>query len=171
VPIGLTLAYRSLCLKTPFKKNIIASEWMKPFKDYRRLITLVMLGAAVYAIFPPAIWGSVVRQNAETRWSIFIPYTGIAIVLVSAILLPHYFFHRLFSDAKEDLIEGFQEKISNISTNEEKDVSMKILLLIEKGEVEKLKTWLIDMKFFIEALAVATVHVVTVEVLTVFILR
>lgn len=171
VPVGLVLAYRSLCLKTPFKKGLLASEWMKPFKDFRRLITLIMLGAAVYAVFPPAIWGSVVKQSIETRWSIFIPYTSIVIVLVSAILLPHYFFHRLFSDTKENLYTDLQEKISEVTTKEGNNISREILLLLEKGEIEKLKTWLIDVKFIGEILTVAIVHAIIVEVLTIFILR
>jgi len=165
IPVGLTLAYRELCLKASFKTEELASSWMKPFNDFKQLITLTMLGAAIYAVFPPNIWGSVVEPTAVTHWSIFIPYASIAIVLVSAVLLPHYFFHRLFSKAKNDRLDEYETKISQISKTTHESISKRILLLLEREEVEKLKTWLIDVKILGEILIVALIHVTLVEII------
>jgi len=166
IPIGLTLAYRELCSKTPLRKDVLVSEWMSPFKDFKHLITLTMFGAAVYAVFPPNIWGYTLKTAAETRWTMFIPYAGIAIVLVSAILLPHYFFHELFSDTKDGLLRDYQRRITQLSLRENEGISQRILLLLEKGEAEKLKTWLLDVNIVGEILVVALMHVIVVEVLT-----
>lgn len=165
IPVGLTLAYRDLCLKVPFKKDALVSEWMNPFEDFGHLITLTMFGAAVYAVFPPSIWGSS-SPPLVAHWSIFIPYTGTAIVLVSAILLPHYYFHRLFSNEKKTVLDDFRMKLHKYSMKDDEDINKRILLLLEKGEAEKLKTWLVDVEIVGEILVVALMHVLVVEVLT-----
>jgi len=166
IPIGLTLAYRGLCLKTFFKGRDLISEWMKPFKGFRTLITLTMLGAAVYAVFPPSIWGSTAMPTGTPHWWIFIPYTGVAIVLVSTVLSPHLFFHKLFSNLKESRIEDLQRELSQTSTATNRGLSRRILLLLEKNEAEKLKTWLIDIKILGEILGVTMLHVILVEAIT-----
>lgn len=166
IPIGLNLAYRDLCLHTPFKKGEIRSEWLKPFKNFRWLITLTMFGAVVYALFPPNIWGTSPEPAAAAHWVVFIPYTGIAIVLISAILLPHYFFHRLFSKTKKGLLGDIEVMNSQATTHDDKTVLNRILFLLEKGEVEKLKTWLLDVKTVGEIAAVVLIHVALVEALS-----
>ena len=169
IPVGLNLAYRDLCLNTPFNKDILISEWMKPFKDFKWLITLTMFGAVVYAVFPPNIWGATVGSRAAAHWVIFIPYTGIAIVLVSAVLLPHHFFHKLFSNMKHSVLEGLQKELSQSTTEKDKNILKRILLLLEKGEIEKLKAWLLDVKTLGEIVVVVLLHVGLVEVISVLI--
>lgn len=166
IPVGLSLAYRELCLKTAFKRDLLLSEWMKPFKGFRRLISLTMFGAVVYAVFPPIIWGFTANSTDATNWSLFIPYTSIAIVLVSAVLLPHYFFHRLFSNVKEDRLEELEKEITQTSADTDKGILRRILLLFEKGEVEKLETWLLDVEVLGEVIVVAFMRVILVEALT-----
>jgi len=169
VPVGLTLAYRDLCSKTAFKNDLLLSEWMKPFKGFRRFISLTMFGAVIYALFPPIIWGSTAEPAAAGHWSLFIPYTSIAIVLVSAVLLPHYFFHELFPNAKDCRLEELGSKISQAPPETEKGILGRILLLLEKGELERLSTWLLDVKIVGEVLVVALMHVILVEALTMLI--
>jgi hypothetical protein len=142
---------------------------MKPFKGFRRFISLTMFGAVIYALFPPIIWGSTAEPAAAGHWSLFIPYTSIAIVLVSAVLLPHYFFHELFSNAKDCRLEELGKKISQAPPETEKGVLGRILLLLEKGELERLSTWLLDVKTVGEVLVVALMHVILVEALTILI--
>jgi len=170
IPVGLSLAYRDLCLKTPFKKDLFLLEWIKSFKGFRRLISLTMFGSVAYAVFPPIIWGSTAYSASAAPWSHFIPYTGIAIVFVSAVLFPHYFFHELFSNAKDRRLDELGKEITQTSLGDDKSILRKILLLFERGEVEKLETWLIDIKILGEVLVVALMHIILVEALT-FLLR
>jgi hypothetical protein len=165
IPIGLNLAYRDLCFNTLFQKDALVRDWMKPFKDFKWLITMTMFGAGVYAVFPPNIWGMPAGSSAAAHWVTFIPYVSIAIVLVAAILLPHIFFHRLFSKVKDSLLGGFQRETPQASMRQDKDILSKILLLLEKGETEKLKTWLLDEKIVGEILIVASILVGLVELL------
>jgi hypothetical protein len=166
IPVGLPLAYRDLCLRTSFKEDVLLSEWMRPFKGFKRLIALTMLGAAVYAVFPPIIWGFATRPTTVGSWSLFIPYAGIAAVLVSAVLLPHYFFHELFSDVRHARIDWLDRQISETSRETEKGLLRNILLMLEKGQAGSLKTWLLDVRILAELLAVALVHVILVESVT-----
>jgi hypothetical protein len=163
IPLGLPLAYRDLCLRGSFRQDVLLSEWMKPFKGFKQLIALTMLGAAIYAVFPPIIWGFATRPNAASSWSLFIPYAGIAAVLVSAVLLPHYFFHELFSKVKHARVDGLDRQISETSTETEKGLLHSILLMLEKEQAGSLKTWLLDVRIFGEVLAVALIHVILVE--------
>lgn len=166
---GLNLAYRDLCLKTPFKKEVLVSEWMKPFKDFRKLITLIMFGAVIYAVFPPNIWSSVPHTTDVTNWIIYIPYTGVTIVLVSTIIFPHYRFHQLFSNARESHLKDIRRQLSQISSRKVEDAIKRIILLLEEARAEKKKTWLIDVKVLGEILIVALMHVILVEAVTTFI--
>jgi len=166
---GLNVAYRDLCLKTSFKKEVLMSEWMEPFKDFRKLITLIMFGAVIYAVFPPNIWSSVPHTTDVTNWIIYIPYTGVAIVLVSTIIFPHYRFHQLFSNARGSHLKDIRKKLSQISSVKFENAIRRILLLLEEARAEKKKTWLIDVKVLGEILIVASMHVILVEVVTIFI--
>lgn len=169
IPVGLTLAYRDLCLKTSFNKDPLLSEWMRPFKGFRHLISLTMFGAVIYAVFPPIIWGLAAQPTDAAHWSLFIPYTSIAIVLVSAVLLPHVFFQKLFSNAKDSRLDELGKEISQTSRDTDKSILRRILLLLEKGEVERFEIWLLDVKVVGEVLVAALMHVILVEVLTVLI--
>ncbi len=160
IPIGLTLAYRSLCLKTQFKNQSLSLEWHKPFGRFKRFITLTMLGAAIVVLFPPTIWS---ERSLHTVLPIDV---SLIALIIAAIILPHYFFHKLFSRIKNMRVKDFQSKVSQISIDDDKNISKRILLLLEKGEVEKLKTWLMDIKVLGEVLVVALLHVVLLEVLT-----
>jgi hypothetical protein len=171
IPIGLNLAYKDLCSNRFFEKDALISEWMKPFRDFKWLITFTMFGAIVYAVFPPYIWGTSAESAVVPQWITFIPYTGIAIVLVAAVLLPHIFFHRFFSNVKQSLLDDFQRDISVAPVQNQENILHKILLLLEKGEVEKLKTWLLDVKTAGEILLAALMHIGLVEILSVLIQR
>jgi hypothetical protein len=166
IPVGLPLAYRDLCLRSSFKEDRLLSEWMRPFKGFKRLIALTMLGAAIYAVFPPIIWGFATRPTTASSWSQFIPYAGIAAVLVSAVLLPHYFFHELFSKVKQTRIDGLDRQITETSKETEKGLLRGILLMLEKEQTRSLKTWLLDVRILGEVLAVALIHVILVESVT-----
>ena len=168
IPIGLNLAYRDLCLRTSFKKDILLSEWMEPFKGFRRFITLIMFGIVIYAVFPLYIWGATPDPSVEAHWSNYVPYFNVTIILVSVVLFPHYYFHKLFSRAKSGLLKDLRRELLKISTQRENEKISKILLLLEKGDVEKMKTWLIDVKVLGEVLIVALMHVFLVEALTIF---
>ena len=109
--------------------------------------------------------------TAISHWIIFIPYTGITIVLVAAVLLPHIFFHRFFSNVKQSILNAYQRDISVAPAQNQENILHRILLLLEKGEIEKLKTWLLDIKTAGEILLAVMVHVGLVEVLGVFIHR
>ena len=52
------------------------------------------------------------------------------------------------------------------SMGQDKSILRKILLLLEKGEAERVKTWLLDVKIVGEILVVAAIHVGLVELLT-----
>lgn len=171
---GLNLAYRDLCFRTPFKKDVLLTEWAEPFKGFKNLITIIMFGAAVYTIFPPNIYG-MISEPPTTIVSVLsaIPYIGPTIVLLSAVLFPHYYFHKLFSKIKEKRLNDLRREITKIQNLKKKDklneilcVLRKLILLFERGEVEKLKTWLIDIKILGEILVVALMHVILVKVLT-----
>lgn len=164
IPLGLTWAYRDLCLRTSFKKGALISEWMEPFKGFKNLITLTMFAAVVYSLFPLGIWGSVFK---ETVW-IYFAYAAIAIVLIPTVLLPHYFFHKLFSNMKGSSLKEYRREISETAVQKEKDIPKRLLLLLEEGRIEKMKTWLIDVKTLGEILIIALMHVSLVEVLTTF---
>jgi hypothetical protein len=166
IPVGLNLAYRQLCFNTPFKRDALEDEWMKPFRDFRLLITFTMFGAVVYAIFPPTIWGSA-GAVSTAYWVTFIPYTGITIVLVAVVLLPHLLFHRLFSRNKQVLLGDIEEEVRRSRTEGRKNTLKRVLLLLEKGETEKLKTWLLDVKTYAEIVFVLLLHVGLVELLSV----
>lgn len=165
---GLNLAYRDLCFRTPFKKDVLLTEWVEPFKNFKNLITIIMFGAAVYTIFPPNIYGPVSEPTTAITSVLFaIPYVGPTIVLLSAVLFPHYYFHKLFSETKKNHLRHFREEISKVSSlGGLENLVRRINLLLDKGEVEKMKTWLIDVKVLGEILIVALMHVILVEALT-----
>ena len=165
MPFGLTWAYRDLCLNISFKKDALVSEWMGPFKGFRNLITLTMFAVAVYSLFLLGIWGQTFK---ETVW-IYSAYVPIVIVLIPTVVLPHYFFHKLFSNVKKNQIEVYRKKLLEVSTQREKDIPRRILLLLEEGKIERMKTWLIDVKTLGEILLVALMHVSFVEILTILI--
>jgi len=160
IPFGLTWAYRDLCLKTLFKKDAFVSEWMEPFKGFRNLITLTMFAAVVYSLFPLVIWSPTMK---ETAW-IYVPYAAIAIVLIPTVLLPHYYFHKLFSKVKENRLKDFRNELLKFSTCRKKDIPRRTLLLLEVLNTEQMKTWLIDVRTLVEILIVALMHVSLVEV-------
>ena len=158
---GLNLAYRDLCFRTSFKKDLLLT-------GFKNLITIIMFGAAVYTVFPPTIYG-MVSESPTTIASILsaIPYVGPTIILLSAVLFPHYYFHKLFSESKKNYLNHFRVEISKISpSGGAEDLIRRINLLLDKGEVEKKKTWLIDIKILGEILIVALMHVILVEAVT-----
>ncbi len=169
IPIGLTMAYRGLCVETPFKEEGLASEWIKPFNDFRRLITLTMLGAAVVAVFPATLWGTIFIQTGTPDWGLLPTDASIVILLASTIVFPHYYFHSLFSRTKDSILVDFQRELSQTPSETDKDISKRILLLLEKGEAEKLETWLIDVKVLGEILVVVLMEMILAEALTTFI--
>lgn len=162
IPFGLTLAYRELCLKTSFEEELLSSKWMEPFLSFRSLITLTMLIAVINAIFGIIIWAPTMEQTPF----IFFPYTSMAIILVPTILFPHYFFHKLFSRIKQRRLKELQKKLKKIENSEKNDKISEILLLLRKNEVEKMKTWLLDVKILGEVIIVALMHVILIEALT-----
>lgn len=165
IPFGLTLAYRELCLKTSFKEDLLVSEWMEPFKGFKSLITLTMLAAVAVSIFPFILWVPTLEQTA----TFIIAYASITLILIPTILFPHYFFHKLFSRMRSSRLKGFRRELLKIHGKGEKDSIRKIRLLLEKWEMERMKTWLIDVKVLGEILVIALMHVILIEVLTTFI--
>lgn len=164
---GLNLAYRDLCLKTPLKRDMLNFDWVEPFKGFKSLITILMFATVLYAVFPPNVWATLSKPETAAHWFIFrIPYIGPAIVLLSAILLPHLHFNRLFSKLKKDRLRKLQEKLSQTPERRMGDVVRRMYLLLQKGEVEKMKTWLVDVKMLGEILIVALMHVILIEALT-----
>ncbi|MGB6680623.1 MAG: hypothetical protein WBF08_04780 [Candidatus Bathyarchaeia archaeon] len=161
IPFGLTWAYRDLCLKTSFKKDSLVSEWMEPFKGFKNLITLTMFAAAVYSLFPLGIWGLAFKETVFNYFT----YAAIAIVLIPTVLLPHYYFHKLFSNVKKSQIDVYRRELFEVSAQREKDIPRRTLLLLEVLNSEQMKTWLIDVKTLGEILLVALMHVSFVEVL------
>ena len=127
-----------------------------------------MFGIVIYAVFPLYIWGATPDPSVEAHWSNYVPYFNVTIILVSVVLFPHYYFHKLFSRAKSGLLKDLRRELLKISTQRENEKISKILLLLEKGDVEKMKTWLIDVKVLGEVLIVALMHVFLVEALTIF---
>lgn len=166
IPIGATIAYRNLCLNLSFKKEDLRLEWMDPFRGFKSLITMTMFGAVIYSIFPPSIWGSMPNPELTSHWLIYFPYAGIATVLISVVLFPHYYLHTLFSRMKSEYLKDIQRHISRIQDQKMINKMDKILLLFEKSEIEKMKTWLIDIKIFGEIVIIAIIHVILIEILT-----
>jgi hypothetical protein len=162
IPFGLTLVYRELCLKTSFKEELLSSEWMEPFLSFRSLITLTMFIAVINALLGIIIWA----PTMELTPFIFFPYASMIIILVPTILFPHYFFYKLFSRTKQRCLKELQKKITKIENSEKNDKISEILLLLRKNEVEKMKTWLFDMKILGEVIIVALMHVILIEALT-----
>ncbi|MCW4031941.1 MAG: hypothetical protein NWF08_00930 [Candidatus Bathyarchaeota archaeon] len=160
IPFGLTWAYRDLCLRTSFKKDALVSEWMEPFKGFKNLITLTMFAAVVYSLFPLVIWSPTMK---ETAWG-YVPYVAIVIVLIPTVLLPHYYFHKLFSKVKENRLKDFRNELLKFSTRRKKDIPRRTLLLLEALNTEQMKTMLIDVRTLVEILIVALMHVSLVEV-------
>jgi hypothetical protein len=162
IPFGLTLAYRELCLKTSFKVEVLSVEWMAPFKGFKNLITVSMLFAVLISILGILIWAPTLRGTSY----IYAPYFSMAVILIPTIVFPHYFFHKLFSRVKENRLRAFESDLVKLQ-NQKKDETMReILLLLRKGEVEKMKTWLFDVKILVEIIIVALMHVILIEVLT-----
>ncbi|WP_455368069.1 hypothetical protein [[Eubacterium] cellulosolvens] len=161
IPFGLTWAYRDLCLRTSFKEDVLVSEWMEPFKGFKNLITLTMFAAVVYSLFPLVIWGPAFKETAL----IYVAYAAIAIVLIPTVLLPHYYFHELFSKMKENRLKDFRNELLKFSTRRKKDIPRRTLLLLEVLNAEQVKTWLIDVKTLGEILIIALMHVSLVEAL------
>lgn len=159
---GLTLAYRELCLKTSFKEELLSTEWMEPFLSFKSLITLTMFIAVINALLGIIIWAPTLEQTPF----IYFPYTSMAVILVPTILFPHYFFHKLFSRTKQKHLKELQKKLSKIKNSKKNDKISEILLLLRKGEVEKMKTWLLDVKILGEVIIVALMHVILIEALT-----
>jgi hypothetical protein len=160
IPFGLTWAYRDLCLRTSFKKDALVSEWMEPFKGFRNLITLTMFAAVVFSLFPLSIWGSAFKETFFINFA----YAVIAIVLIPTVLLPHYYFHKLFSKVKENRLKDFRNELLKFSTRRKKDIPRRTLLLLEALNTEQMKTMLIDVRTLAEILIVALMHVSLVEV-------
>ncbi len=164
LPIGLTLAYRDLCLKTSFKKDLLESEWMEPFIGFKNFITLTIVSTVVHVPFILYIWALTLEHTVL----VYIPYASIVIILVPTFVFPHYYFHKLFHKLKEDRLKEFRE-LSKAPVIREEDKINKILLFLEKREVEKADTWLFDPKVLVEVLVVALMHVILVEILTILI--
>jgi hypothetical protein len=162
IPFGLTLAYRELCLKTSFKEALLSTEWMEPFFSFKSLITLTMFIAVINALLGIIVWSPTLEQTPL----ILFPYASMAVILIPTILFPHYFFHKLFSITKQKRIKELQKKLSKIKDSEKNDKISEILLLLKKSEVEKMKTWLLDVKILGEVIIVALMHVILIEVLT-----
>jgi len=162
IPFGLTLAYRELCLKTSFNADVLSVEWMEPFTGFKNLITLTMLIAVINALLCIVIWAPTLEQTPL----IYFPYTSMAVILVPTILFPHHFFHRFFYRIREKRLREFRSELVKIQNLKKNDKMSEILLLLRKGEVEKMKTWLLDVKILGEVIAVALMHVILIEVLT-----
>ncbi len=162
IPFGLTLAYRDLCLKTSFKEDVLSVEWMEPFQRFKSLITSSMLFAVIISILGLLIWAPTLRETP----AIYVPYISIAVILVPTILFPHYFFHKLFSRVKEKRLKELRREIIKIKNLKKKDKLNEILFFLRKGEVEKMKTWLLDVKILGEVIVVALMHVILIEALT-----
>ncbi|MFX0097016.1 MAG: hypothetical protein ACFE7E_04565 [Candidatus Hodarchaeota archaeon] len=156
LPIGLTLAYRHLTLNAAFKKDLLASDWMGPFKGFRNLITLAMLLAILNVLFIPLAYGDVPP---------LLSYSAGAIIVVPTMVFPHYYFHRFFSEMKRNQHEEVRNELSKVSAKTEKETFHRILLLLEEGRIARKKAWLIDVETLGEILIVALMHVLLVEIL------
>ncbi|MFX0170232.1 MAG: hypothetical protein ACFE89_12900 [Candidatus Hodarchaeota archaeon] len=157
VPFGVTVAYRDICTKTEFSRDRLLSEWMAPFGGFRNLITLALLITGIYSIM--------VLLTYTDAPSIF-PYSSILIMIIPTLVLPHYYFHHLFSHARSAQLDDVRQELLKIPIEEDQDSSRRILLLLEEARIERKRTWLIDIVTAVEILVVALMHVLLVEILT-----
>ncbi len=160
IPFGLTLGYREICTKTAVNQKQMLSDWMSPFSGFRNLITLALLLIGVYSIL------ALLTYTAAP--SIF-PYSSILLVVIPTLVFPHYYFHGLFSKERAIQLSSIRQKLMSIPSDRESDLSRRILLLLEEGRIERKKTWLIDIVTITEILIVALMHVLLVELLTMFV--
>ncbi len=157
VPIGLTLAYREICINTAFDHNKLLSEWKSPFGGFRNLITLALLVAGISAILVLLLWTGGVNIFA---------YTSILVIVVPTLVFPHYYFHLLFSRTRTTQLNSIREELMSTPIDQEGDPSGRILLLLEEARIDRKKIWLIDIVTIVEILVVALMHVLLVEILT-----
>lgn len=159
IPFGLTLAYREICVNTAFSKEQMLLEWMAPFGGFRNLITLALLVTGIYAV---------VALVTYTSAPLIFPYTSIALIIVPTLIFPHHYFHDLFSKIRSTQLRSIRQELLSVPINEEQHSSHRRLLLLEEARIERKKTWLIDIVTIVEILIVASMHVLLVEALTLF---
>lgn len=93
-------------------------------------------------------------------------YSVMAIALAAVALVPHHHFHRFFSQIRDARIETLEEEAALTEEETERGMMRRILILLEKGDAEKLSPWLLDVKVVVELVLVAFMHVALVEILT-----
>ncbi|MFW9799897.1 MAG: hypothetical protein ACFFD9_05640 [Candidatus Thorarchaeota archaeon] len=157
VPIGLTLAYRELCVNTSFNQSRLRSEWMTSFGGFRNLITLGLFVAGINAVLTLLIW-----TGAPPIFS----YGSILVIVVPTLIFPHYYFHVLFSQARRTQLVDVRQQLLDASIDWKKETLRRVLLLLEEARIERKKTWLIDVVTMAEILIVALMHVLLVETIT-----
>ncbi len=159
IPFGLTLAYREICTNTAFSQDQMLSDWMEPFSGIRNLITLALLVTGIYAIL------AIFTYSAAPP--IFL-YGSILLIVVPTLVFPHYYFHVLFSRARSTQLSRIRQELLSDLIDQEQKSSQRMLLLLEEARIERKKTWLIDIVTIVEILIVALMHVLLVELLTMF---
>ncbi len=159
IPFGLTLAYREICVNTAFTQDQMLSEWMSPFNGIRNLITLALLVSGIYAILCTLTY--------TAAPPVFL-YGSIVLVVVPTLIFPHYYFHVLFSRARSTQLGSIRKELLSVPIDKEQQSSRRMLLLLDEARIERKKTWLIDIVTIVEILIVALMHVLLVEILTLF---
>lgn len=159
IPFGLTLAYREICVNTAFSQDQLLSEWMSPFSGIRNLITLALLVSGIYAIL------AIFTYSAAPP--VFL-YGSIVLIVVPTLVFPHYYFQVLFSRARNSQLSSIRQELLSVPIDKDQQSSRRMLLLLEEARIERKKTWLIDIVTIVEILIVALMHVLLVELLTVF---
>ncbi len=157
IPVGLTLAYREICVNTSFNQSRLLSEWTSSFGGFRNLITLGLLVAGINAVLTLLIW-----TGAPPIFS----YGSIVVVVVPTLIFPHYYFHVLFSQARRNQLVDVRQELIEVPIDWKKDSLRRVLLLLEEARIERKKTWLIDIVTMTEILIVALTHVLLVETIT-----
>jgi amino acid transporter len=98
----------------------------------------------------------------------FFLYSSILLIVVPTWVFPQYYFHVLFSRARNIQLSSIRQELLSVPIDQKQQSSRRMLLLLEEPRIERKKTWLIDIVTIVEILFVAFMHVLPVEILAVF---
>ena len=112
-------------------------------------------------------------------------FLNLAIAMVLTILIfivPHYMFHRLLERAKEEMLSkvlSIRRKLSLDSiedlgrgTDDQRNIGdmLELIYLTQyEGDLRGRSTWLVDLEVVVELLVVGSIHVIFMEILTMFV--
>lgn len=77
-------------------------------------------------------------------------------------------FWMILTSSRSTQLNSIRKELLSVSIDNEQKSSRRMLFLLEEARIERKKTWLIDIVTIVEILIVALMHVLLVEILTLF---